>query len=619
MEKCDKNMTAGHKAFNDEVFRLYLLRDLFVVVIVTMTLSFVVYVLAANSALTPTTALVSYLVIDVVGKGLMTFTVIDAHVPILHAVSEEQEIHFKANSHLRSLVRYMLYETRIPLNALAMSLDYVVSEPSLRTDRSEEDVAASKREAFETMVVATTYLEKALNDYLTMQQIEEGSLLLNHHEVVMRDVWTDVVGQLSSIIAARNVELKLSPLAVFPEIVLADRCYLTRALVNLLNSAITCSKAGSKISIHVSSKVGSCKGGPSSEETTGIFITFSTEHPCKTLDELRCCFEPYSTLLIGDIFGDCFSGLSPVIAKEIIALHNGTVDLSASSNGCLIFNINLNLRRVDDREILRRPLKKNRFRAIQVHAHEKDVVYSRLSKPQQDGNSNRCNSNRSDTHTDVVLTNESSELSWSLRHQAAHADVTPLSCIKEGCTLSEDRGSHSMSAIESRSIVPAKPTTQIIANEVPMSTDSNIKNAFEDVNSRNINATCDPEPPIYEDSCSIASADRGILPERQSWRVMCVDDTPSNLKMLQRLLTQFKVKSLAAVNGLEATLMYQENRDLHLIFMDYTMPVMNGIEATRIIREKGFMGCIIAVTGNAMDDDVQEFLDVGADAVVTKP
>ena len=107
--------------------------------------------------------------------------------------------------------------------------------------------------------------------------------------------------------------------------------------------------------------------------------------------------------------------------------------------------------------------------------------------------------------------------------------------------------------------------------------------------------------------------------------------------MLQRLLTQFKVKSLAAVNGLEATLMYQENRDLHLIFMDYTMPVMvrqlmykclqsndilvkqNGIEATRIIREKGFMGCIIAVTGNAMDDDVQEFLDVGADAVVTKP
>ena len=45
----------------------------------------------------------------------------------------------------------------------------------------------------------------------------------------------------------------------------------------------------------------------------------------------------------------------------------------------------------------------------------------------------------------------------------------------------------------------------------------------------------------------------------------------------------------------------------------------SGIEATRIIRESGSKGCIVAVTGNAMDDDVKEFLDVGADAVVAKP
>lgn len=45
----------------------------------------------------------------------------------------------------------------------------------------------------------------------------------------------------------------------------------------------------------------------------------------------------------------------------------------------------------------------------------------------------------------------------------------------------------------------------------------------------------------------------------------------------------------------------------------------NGIEATRLIRERGFKGCVVAVTGNAMDDDVKEFLDAGADAVVTKP
>ena len=47
--------------------------------------------------------------------------------------------------------------------------------------------------------------------------------------------------------------------------------------------------------------------------------------------------------------------------------------------------------------------------------------------------------------------------------------------------------------------------------------------------------------------------------------------------------------------------------------------MQNVIEATVLIRKKGYTGCIVAVTGNAMDTDVREFLAAGADAVVTKP
>jgi CheY-like chemotaxis protein len=43
------------------------------------------------------------------------------------------------------------------------------------------------------------------------------------------------------------------------------------------------------------------------------------------------------------------------------------------------------------------------------------------------------------------------------------------------------------------------------------------------------------------------------------------------------------------------------------------------VEATKLIRKKGYTGCIVAVTGNAMDTDVREFLAAGADVVVTKP
>ena len=49
------------------------------------------------------------------------------------------------------------------------------------------------------------------------------------------------------------------------------------------------------------------------------------------------------------------------------------------------------------------------------------------------------------------------------------------------------------------------------------------------------------------------------------------------------------------------------------------MPRMRGTEATSKIRALGFEGIVIAVTGNALPDDVKDFLDHGADAVMPKP
>ena len=49
------------------------------------------------------------------------------------------------------------------------------------------------------------------------------------------------------------------------------------------------------------------------------------------------------------------------------------------------------------------------------------------------------------------------------------------------------------------------------------------------------------------------------------------------------------------------------------------MPNLRGTIATQKIREMGFHGLIIGVTGNALPEDVKEFLDHGADGVVPKP
>lgn len=53
--------------------------------------------------------------------------------------------------------------------------------------------------------------------------------------------------------------------------------------------------------------------------------------------------------------------------------------------------------------------------------------------------------------------------------------------------------------------------------------------------------------------------------------------------------------------------------------MDFMMPVLDGPGAAMALRQRGYTGVIIGVTGNALEDDRKRFIACGANAVVTKP
>jgi CheY-like chemotaxis protein len=127
-----------------------------------------------------------------------------------------------------------------------------------------------------------------------------------------------------------------------------------------------------------------------------------------------------------------------------------------------------------------------------------------------------------------------------------------------------------------------------------------------------------PSPAIIT-SASTATGVEGL----GSGRVLVVDDSKLNRKMMAATVKAKFQDIVQAENGRMAVEEYeislQENRPFDLILMDSIMPVMSGVEATRIIRSRGFQGLIVGVTGNILPEDIAQFKESGVNDVILKP
>ena len=106
-------------------------------------------------------------------------------------------------------------------------------------------------------------------------------------------------------------------------------------------------------------------------------------------------------------------------------------------------------------------------------------------------------------------------------------------------------------------------------------------------------------------------------------KILLVDDSKTELHVLSELLTKRGYQVRTAENGEDALKRLQEDR-ADLILMDVQMPNMDGPTATRTIRQRetdqGLVRTpIIALTANAMVEQVESYLAAGMDAVVSKP
>jgi CheY-like chemotaxis protein len=109
--------------------------------------------------------------------------------------------------------------------------------------------------------------------------------------------------------------------------------------------------------------------------------------------------------------------------------------------------------------------------------------------------------------------------------------------------------------------------------------------------------------------------------EQSPLLVLLVEDHPINQMLATTLLKKWGHQIVLANNGQEAVDLFP-TRDWDLILMDMQMPVMGGLDATRLIRQREAAGHripIVAVTANAMESDREICLQAGMDGFLAKP
>jgi signal transduction histidine kinase/CheY-like chemotaxis protein len=112
----------------------------------------------------------------------------------------------------------------------------------------------------------------------------------------------------------------------------------------------------------------------------------------------------------------------------------------------------------------------------------------------------------------------------------------------------------------------------------------------------------------------------GLAPTQKTWRILVADDNRENLLLLRSLLEEVGFFVLEAENGKEAVAAFEKEAP-DFIWMDMRMPVLDGYEATRLIRglPAGEAVKIVAITASAFKEQRPDIIAAGCDEVVYKP
>lgn len=475
----------------------------------------------------------------------------------------------------------MSHDIRTPMNA-------IVGITNLMSHDKDDSV---KMESYiQKIQIASQHLLGLINDVLDMGKIESGEVSLNEEPVGLAEqIW-----QVESIIRSRAEEssqnFTIAIHKICHEYLLGDAVRLRQIFINLLSNAVKYTPSGGNISFELAEL-------PCEESENAKYnIVVEDNGQGMSSEFLKHIFEPFTRAensMTNKIQG---TGLGMAITKSIVDMMGGTISVQSELGKGSRFEVNLKLK-IDRSRKMTFP-----FERVLLISDESDFIenaksaFSSFDKVE-------LSIAKTEAEADDILMKQPPAvilLGGSLGDQKLENHVHRVrsaagNALLLYCCKYEER--EQLIEIENKGGVDG-----VVVRPFFLSTLVNVIDGLENHCEKN--------------------AGKSVL---KGMRFLCAEDNELNAEILSAVLD---IKGAACdiyENGDELVKAFENVKagDYDAILMDIKMPVMDGLQAARIIRQgKNPVGKnipIIAMTANAFSSDVQECLDAGMDAHVSKP
>ena len=499
-----------------------------------------------------------------------------------------------AASHAKTMfLSNMSHDIRTPMNAIIGFTELAASHV---------DDPKRVQEYLTTISRSSDHLLSLINDVLDMSRIESGRMTLHEKEESLSEILHSIRDIVHPDIQAKQHTFLLEAVDMRNELVYCDKLRLNQVLLNLVSNAIKYTHPGGTISLRVVQKTASKAG-------CGMF-----EFHCKdngigmSEDFVRTIFDPFTreeTPTVSSIQG---TGLGMAITRNIVEMMGGQITVTSKKGEGSEFVVSLELRIADGNgsDLVIPELKGLRGLVVDDDQNACRNVADMLQTVGMRGEC--CASGREA----VDRTEES--LRHGDRFKVYVLDWSKLdeNRLETVCRIRETAGAgafivvlteHDWTGIE-KEAKEAGVNGFILKPVFP----SNLKRLFLQLCGKT-----SPDQACAEDE----------IVSLKGKKVLMVDDNELNLKIGVLQLQQRGMIVDTALNGQTAVNMIWENGvDAYdLILMDVMMPVMDGYEATSIIRKLpgGNKLKILAFSANAFEEDREKSLNAGMDGHIAKP